>query len=178
MTTSESYNYKDTEKDLTNKPANTHLIIELDSDEFYFVKITTEVELYHYNVSTGVETQIDIDPSNSSGDNKSRDHKIQALWHDKTNSIIWGLDCDNDGTADDFDVWKLDYSSSKTAPTVTEVGTSTGADANSVYAHDIFKIGSDTFVINIEERSSDLYTVVWDVDVSPFVEKDSIPNVG
>jgi len=171
------YNYEDTGKNLTNIPANTHLIIELDSDNFYFVKITTQIELYLFTISTGVEVQIDIDPSNSSGDQKSRDHKIQALWHDKTNSIIYGVDCDNDGTADDYDVWKLDYTSSKNTPSVTEIGTLSGADANTVYINDIFMISTNVYVVSSYKISGINYLVCHDVDTAPFTLKDTFTPV-
>ena len=48
MTSSEYYNYIDTEKDLTNKPANNHLIIEVDSDHFYFVNNNTNRTFFIY----------------------------------------------------------------------------------------------------------------------------------
>jgi hypothetical protein len=174
MTVFEWYQFKDTELDLSaDLPENTHLIIELTSGNLIYVEGTTQLKVYHFDTDTGTETQLDVDPSDSSGDNKSRDHKIQSLWHDRDNQIIWGVDCDNDGTADDFDVWKLDYSASETSPTVTEVGSSAGADANTVYAHDIFKIGANMYVSNTEERAAVKKWVVWDVDVAPFVEQDN-----
>jgi hypothetical protein len=175
MTSSEYYNVADTEEDLTNSPAHSHLVIQLNTNEFYFVKATTQIELYHFNVSTGVETQIDIDPSNTSGDGKSRDHKIQSLWHDQANEIIYGVDCANPGN--DFDVWSLDYSGSKTAPSVTEIGTSSAPDVGTVYASDIFMIGSNVYVIDAETRTNGgtvPYWVIWDVDTAPFTEQDTL----
>lgn len=139
---------------------------------------STQLKLYHFNISTGIETEIDIDPSNSSGDNKSRDHIIQSVWHDRDNSIIYGVDCDNDGNADDYDVWKLDYSISQTSPTITEIGSSIGADNNTVYAYDIFMIGTDVFVVNYETQIGIGYLIVREVDSAPFTEEDTQSMVG
>jgi hypothetical protein len=155
------------------KPQNTHLIWELSSGMLYIVDSVDNTKFYYSSDKGDNWTQIDVDPSNSSGDNKSRDHKIRAGWHDRGNSVIWFVDCDNDGTADDFDVWKLDYSGSETAPSITEIGASAGADANTVYAGDIFVAGGNTYVINMEDRAATLTAVVWDVDTAPFTEQNT-----
>ena len=162
------YKYKDTGVDLTNLPANTHLIIELDTNNFYLVKTSTQIELYLKTISSGAETQIDVDPSDSSGDNKSRDYKIQSAFHDKTNKTIWFIDCENDGTDTTFDVWKLDYTNGYLTPTVTEVDTSSAL--TKVYSMDIFIIAGNTYAI-VEDAGT---TRVFDVDTSPFVAKDTI----
>ena len=148
------------------------MVIELTSGNLIFVDSADNTKIYHLNTTTNTLTQLDVDPSDSSGDNKSRDHKVQAFWHDRANKVIWGCDCDNDGTADDFDVWKLDYSVSELTPTVTEVDTSVGADINSVYALDIYIWSGDTYVRNIETRNAgaNTYIITWDVDTAPFVE--------
>ena len=120
--------------------------------------------------------QIDIDPSDSSGDNESRDHIIQAGYHDLTNKIIYCVDCDNDGTADDFDVWKLDYSASESTPVVTEIDTSAGADVNSVYAYDIFLVANgDLIVIDRELLGAVANLISWKCNAAPFVLKDAFP---
>lgn len=121
-----------------------------------------------------METQLDVDPSNTSGDQKSRDHLIQSCWHDIDNQIIWFVDCDNDGVSTDFDVWKLDYSSSETAPTVTEIGSSTPDDA--VYAYDILKIGANVYVIDYEDHAGGGYERIWDVDSAPITKIDEIAH--
>jgi hypothetical protein len=140
----------------------------------YLVDSVDNTKMYYSSDKCDNWTQLDIDPSDTSGDNKSRDHKIISAWHDRANEIIYFVDCDNDGTADDFDVWKLDYSGSETAPTATEIGTEpAGADANTVYVGDIFKIDANIYVINVEDRAGTTTTVVWDVDTAPFTEKDT-----
>lgn len=110
--------------------------------------------------------------STDKGDNwaliTTRDHLIQSAWHDRTNGIIWFVDCDNPGS--DFDVWYIDLSDDS----ITPIATSSGADADSVYVIDIFIIGSDVLVMNWEERSGTNTLIVWDVDTDPFVEKDTI----
>ncbi|KKM01800.1 hypothetical protein LCGC14_1790840, partial [marine sediment metagenome] len=155
------------------KPPNTSLLIELTTaGEMYCVSSQSDLNIkLYYTANKALSwTQLDVDPSNTSGDNKSRDHKISAAWHDPTNSIIHFVDCDNDGTADDYDVWKLDYTSSKSAPTVTEIGSDSGAVANSLFIWDIFKIGSDYFIIG--KRSN--LIVVHKVTVAPFVVQDTL----
>jgi len=164
------YKFVDTDNDLTNLPVNAHLTIELTSKNLIYVDSVDETKVYHLDTDSWTETQLDVDPSDTSGDNKSRDLDVQACWHDRDNSIIWFVDCANPG--DDFDVWTLNYSSSETSPTATEVGTSTGQDAGTVDVGDIFMISGDVFVVNYEERTSTDYGVVWDVSTSPFVEKD------
>ena len=169
MTNYEYNNYEDMGVNLSNSIANTHSIWELTLDYFYFV-VPSQLKLYLFQVSTGTQTEIDIDPGDLSGDNKSRIQKIQSGWHDRANSIIWFVDCDN--PSNDFDVWKLDYTSSKTSPTVTEIGTSSGADANTVFAGDIFIITGNVFVVNFEKRSTLEKVVVWEVALAPFTEKN------
>lgn len=158
--------YEDLKIVSARKPQNTHLWIETTAGVLYLVDSVDNTKLYKSTDKGDTWVQVDIDPSNTSGDQKSRDHKIKALWNDGT--YIHGVDCDNDGTADNFDVWKLLLADD----TVTEVGTETGADADSVYVFDIFKIGSDVYVWNVESRGgvNSTRVVVWDVDVSPFTE--------
>lgn len=163
------YNYQDTGKTLTNLPANILLIVEKDSDTIYYVKSGALTQLYKYILSTDTESQVDIDPSNSSGDVKSRDRDIQALWYDGT--YIWGVDCDNDGVDDTFDVWKLQVSDD----TCTEILTHTSDTNFMVYVGDIFKIGSDMFIIVSEKISNTLYVVVYDV-TTVLTEKDKFDS--
>ncbi|KKL47888.1 hypothetical protein LCGC14_2331020, partial [marine sediment metagenome] len=70
----------------------------------------------------------------------------------------------------------MDYSSSESSPTTTEIGTSSGADANTVDANDIFIIGSNVYVFDSEGRSATVKWVVWDVDTAPFTEKATVNN--
>lgn len=166
----EWYTFKDTAFGLSaDLPENTHLVIELTSKNLIYIEGTNQIKAYHFNVTTGVETELDIDPSDSSGDNKSRDQKIQSLWHDRDNQIIWGGDCDN--PENDFDVWKLDYSGSETSPSVTEIGTGGTGDAGTIYLYDIFIVGSNTYVMTFETRLGNDFNIIWDVDTAPFTKR-------
>jgi len=144
-------------------PLNTHLVVET-TNYVYFVDSADQTKIYKVAVASGTCTQVDIDPSDSSGDNKSRDQDIQALWFDGT--YIWGVDCDNDGATADFDVWKLAIADD----TCTEIGTSAGATADQ-YAWDIFKSDGNMYVYCSENRGIGLeWLVIWDVDSAPFGE--------
>ena len=92
-------------------------------------------------------SQIDVDPSDSSGDNESRDHNIQTAWHDRTNKIIYFADLETFGLANSFDVWKLDYSASESSPTTTEIATYSG---DWIQALDIFIYGGDLLMRGFE----------------------------
>ena len=153
------------------KPENSHLTIQLDSKNIIFVDSDDNTKVYHLNTSTNTLTQLDVDPGDASGDNKSRIYKVQAFWHDRDNKIIWGVDCENDveTPSEIFSVWKLDYSVSETSPTVTEVGTQDNGGSNLVF--DIWIDGANTYVIGIDD---DFNYVVWDVDTAPFTEKDTL----
>ena len=157
MVTFETYQFKDTTYGLTHLPYNTHLINETTL-YLYYVSADNQCELWKYTKSLGTDELL-----------QTRDHKIQALWNDGT--YIWGVDCDNDGTADDFDVWKILISDD----TFTVIGTSAGADADSVYVLDVYVSGGNTYVSNIETRNAGVnkYIVIWDVDTAPFTEKDT-----
>ena len=126
-----------------------------------------------YYVDNGDQTK--LKKTTDDGENVSNidltsatSQKIQAGWLD-TNDL-WLVCCDNDGTADDFTVVVIELDNSDT---VVDKGDSSGADANSVYAWDIFLIGTDHLVLNSETRGGPPKMVVWDVDAHPFTEKDN-----
>ncbi len=152
--------YKALDITSTKKPQNTHLWWETVAGGLYLVDSTDNTKIYYSSDKGENWVQIDVDPSNSSGDNKSRDHKIQSAWHDWDNKIIWFVDGDNPG--DDFDVWKLDYSGSESSPSVTEVGTSSGATENTVFVFDIFIFGANILAISKEFQGSHKI-ILWDV---------------
>lgn len=156
------------------KPINTHLIWETTAGGLYLVDSGDQTKIQYSADKGATWTQIDVDPSDSSGDNESRDMLIQSAWHDRANKIIWFVDCDNDGTADQFDVWKMDYSASESAPTTTEVGSESSDDNNTYYAWDIFMIGTDVFVFNHATDTGVHAFKIWEVDTAPFVEKDAV----
>jgi len=151
------YNYEDLSIDSTKKPFNTHLWWVISASLWFMVDSTNRLVLLK-----------SVDKGESWTTATTRSHKIQMGWNDGT--YIWLVDCDNDGTADDFDVWKITTDGNDT---ITSIATSSGADANSVYVIDIFKMGSDVLVMNLEKRSTVDKIVVWDVDADPFVEKDT-----
>ncbi len=70
-------------------------------------------------------------------------------------------------------MWTLDYSGSKTAPAVTEVGTGTITNANECYVYDIFICNSNTYVILTDTIFK---TEIWDVDTAPFSEVDDVSS--
>jgi len=163
------YGYYFTTYTLTHEPESNHLIIQTPL-ALYYVSADDNKQLWKYTIATGTDEQLDIDPSDTSGDNKSRDHNIHRLRYDGT--YIWGVDCNNDGTDDDFDVWKLAVADD----TVTEVGTSTGANADSVIVFDLFLFDGNPVVFNYELREvayPDGYLCFWQVDSAPFTEVDA-----
>lgn len=155
------YNYEK-EKDLSQDlfPINTHLCIET-SVGLYFVNSADRTKVYSINVSDGTQTQVDVDPSDSSGDNQSRDRDIIAAWHDRANEKIYFVDCDNPDTQ--FDVWYLDYSGGLGSESATEIG---DESFTVVTVIDIFKISTDFFVM----MQADGYIQVYTVTSSPFSE--------
>jgi hypothetical protein len=137
-----------------------------------YIEATNQVKAYHVNTSTGTETELDIDPGNVSGDNKSRLQKVQALWHDRGNQLIWGVDCDNDGVSEIFYTWKLDYSVSETSPTVTEMDDKD--HGNPTYIFDVFKVGGNVFALGWIEAIAQNTIFIYDIDTDPMVQKDTI----
>jgi len=162
-----SYRYKEIETTTGQQPFSTHLVWEATTG-LYLVDSDDQTKIYYSADEGGTWAQIDVDPSNSSGDNKSRDQIIQTAWHDTSNKVIWFADCENDGAVSDFDVWKLDYSSSESAPTVTEVATT--ATGGVCYVHDIFVYDSNTYLI--VQDTTDHNLECYDVDSDPAVAKD------
>ena len=150
------YNYEDLGIVSAKKPFNTHLWWVISDTLWLMVDSTNQLVLLK-SVDKGANwTTV-----------TTRDHKIQSGWNDGT--YIWLVDCDNDATADDFDVWKITIDGNET---ITPIGTSTGADADTVYAGDIFIITGDVFVVNFEKRSTLEKVVVWEVASAPFTEKN------
>ena len=98
------YQFKKSDYTLADAPVNTHLIIQLSSRYLLYVGDDDETKVYLYDHNDGSDTQLDVDPSDSSGDNMSRDQTIQAIWHDTTNQQVWFVDCDNDKVTQTFDV--------------------------------------------------------------------------
>jgi hypothetical protein len=155
------YNYtylRDTENN--KKPYNALLAWEHSTYGLFFVDAANQTKLF-YTPDEGVNVdEVDLSDNTNS-------YKIQAGWLDGND--LWLLMCDNDGTADDFEVCYVEMDDSNDC---NPVAVSAGADANTVYATDIFKIGAEMRVINWEDRAGIGTMVVWDVDANPFVELD------
>ena len=159
------YNYKK-EYDISNDkyPVNTHLCIET-SVGIYFVDNADRTKVYSLDVSDGTSAQVDVDPDNDSGDQKSRLQDIIAAWHDRSDEKIWFVECDNSGSS--FEVFYLDYSGGLGSETTSDVDSES---ITAVTVIDIFKISTKFYVLCHAEGSA--YT--YDVTSSPFVLKASL----
>lgn len=156
------YNYKK-EYDISNDkyPVNTHLAIET-SVGIYFVDNADRTKVYSLDVSDGTSVQVDIDPDNDSGDVNSRLQDIIAAWHDRSNELIYFVECDNPGSS--FEVFYIDYSGGLGSESTTDIGDKTLATCNVI---DIFMISTDIFV----SLQQDNYSKIYKVTSSPFVLK-------
>jgi hypothetical protein len=142
-----------------------YLVDSVDETKMYWS--SDKGETWSGDVTGG---QLDIDPSDTSGDTKSRDMDIQCAWHDRSNEVIYFGDCDQN--TNDYDVWKLDYSVSETAPTIIEITTVATGDAGTVSLYDIFLLADgNVYAINYEKQAGASKLVVNDVDTNPAVEK-------
>ena len=152
--------YQDLGIDSTKRPFNTHLwwehstygIIMVDSTNQTVLLQSTKARLL---VDGSDWTTIDLSDNTNS-------YKIQA--GSLEGNDLWLVMCDNDGTADDFEVCFIELDDSNDC---NPIGVSAGADINTVYAHDIFKLGSNILVMESEERTAQTHIVVWDVDTAP-----------
>ncbi|KKM69872.1 hypothetical protein LCGC14_1446350, partial [marine sediment metagenome] len=139
-----SYNYKDTGKDLTNIPANIHLITEVSTDVLYYVKSGEETKLYKFVLSTETESLI-----------ATRTKAIARTKYDRTNGYIYYVDSDYDRTTS-F-VWYLDTSDDS----IVEV------DSAPDNIYDIFLIGTDVYMIYFSSSYAiEIETIRPDGDVS------------
>lgn len=154
------YRFKDIKINNTKYPFNTHLLWE---HAIYGLIMVDRADQTSLIISTdkGLNWSV-IDLSDN-----ANSYKIQAGWLDGND--LWLVMCDNDGTADDFEVCFIELDDSNDC---NPIAVSAGADVNTVYAFDIFKIGANHFVINKETRAGVLQLICWDVDAA-FVEKDT-----
>ncbi len=157
------YRFKDLAITSTKGPFNTNLLWEHATYGIFMVDSTNQTVLLHSTKTRLIVDGSDWDIVDLSANTNS--YKIQAGWLDGND--LWLVMCDNDGTADDFEVCFIEFDDSNDC---NPVAVSAGADVNTVYAFDIFKIGTDHFVINKETRGGVLTLVCWDVDAA-FVEK-------
>ena len=81
------YRYEEIEATTGQQPINNNLVWETAAGGLYLVDSDDGTKVYYSADEGETWTQIDVDPSNSSGDNKSRDQTIVTAWHDRTNKI-------------------------------------------------------------------------------------------
>ena len=143
----------------TKKPFNTHLWWEHITYGLVLVDSADQAKLFISRDKGTTWLEIDLSDNTNS-------YKIQAGWLDGND--LWLVSCDNDGTADDFEVFFIELDDFNDC---NPIGVSAGADVNSVFAYDIFKIGTDMFVINRQTPGPRFH--VWEVDTAPFVDQDS-----
>lgn len=147
------YNYENLSIVSSRKPFNTHLWWEHATYGLILVDSVDQEKLYISTNKCKSWSEIDLSDNANS-------YKIQAGWLDGND--LWLVMCDNPGN--NFEVCFVELDDSNDC---NPVAVSTGADANTVYVGDIFKLGSDFFVIDIEYRSSTRYHVMWKVTISP-----------
>jgi len=156
------YRFKDLSITSSKAPFNAHLVWEHSTYGIVMVDSTNQAVLLISTDKGDNWSVIDLSDNANS-------YKIQAGFLD--NNDLWLVMCDNDGTADEYEVCFIELDDTNDCNPIT---VSTGANVNTVYAYDIFKIGSNFYVWNIEQRSVPFVgyiLVVRDVDTNPFVEK-------
>lgn len=141
------------------KPFSTHLIWEHSTYGLIFVDSTDQTVLLITTDEGITVTVINISDNTNS-------YKIQAGV--LVGNDLWLVMCDNPGN--DFEVCFIELDDSNDC---NPVDVSAGGDAGTVYAIDIFDISGTKYVTNDEQRTGSDILVCWDVDVSPFVEKDT-----
>ena len=156
-------NYTDLGITSTKKPFNTHLWWEHTTYGIMMVDSTNQAVLLFSTKARLLIDGSDWDVVDLSDNVNS--YKIQSGWLDGVD--LWLVMCDNDGTADDFEVCFIELDDSNDC---NPVDVSSGGDVNTVYAYDIFKFDGDIYVVSKEERGGTVKFVGWDVDTDPFVE--------
>lgn len=161
MGNNKTYKFKDISITSAKLPFNTQLFWEHATYGLILVDADDQTKLFISTDKGDNWAEIDLSDNANS-------YKIQSGWLDGND--LWLVMCDNDGTADDFEVSFIELDDSNDC---NPIAVSVGADVNSVYAGDIFKIGSNIYVVNVEKRTATDYIVIWDVDTAPFTEKDT-----
>jgi hypothetical protein len=173
MTDYEWLQFKDTGYNLTHLPQSTHLTIQTTL-YLYYVSADNNKELWKYTIATGSDELI-----------TTRTEKIRAIWPDRTNGILWIVDCDDHAANNTFYVWSLTISDD----TISSIDSQALTWCN---VQDIFIYSGTVYVItqNYDSVAEDSFFKVWDVDASPFVEIkshtittsppefDCIPHIG
>ena len=145
----------------SKKPFNTHLWWEHSTYGLILVDSGDQTKLFISTDKADNWSEIDLSDNANS-------YKIQAGWLDGND--LWLVMCDNDGTADDFEVCFVELDDSNDCNPIT---VSAGADINTVYVYDIWVYDSNVYVVMHREEGGVGKLIVWDVDTNPFVNKDS-----
>ena len=153
-----TYRFKDLGIVSAKKPFNTHLWWEHTTYGLVLVDSADQTKLFISTDKGDNWSEIDLSDNTNT-------YKIQAGWLDGND--LWLVMCDNPGN--DFEVCFIELDDSNDC---NPIAVSVGQDAGTVYTIDIFKIGTDHYVCNYEERAGTEYIVIWDVDAA-FVEKDN-----
>lgn len=153
------YNYIDLGIVSVHIPFTTHLWWEHSTYGLILVDSINQDELWISTNKGYSWDQIDLSDNTNS-------YKIQAGWLDGND--LWLVMCDNDGTADDFEVCYIELDDFNDC---NPIAVSTGSSVNSVYVSDIFIISGIVYVFDVEYRSppGDKLHCIWQVDGSPLV---------
>ena len=158
--------FKDLDIVSAKKPQNMHLWLEVNSAGSHYIVSTGDLtHLWYSDDKMDTEAKIDIDPGDAwGGDDDHRPANIISAWHDRANKIIYFVDHSGGNT---IYAWKLDYSASESAPTITEMSTIAGL--NAVTGADIYISGSNLVIVYTD---GDEVGVNWWVDPN-WVSKDT-----
>lgn len=143
-------------------PFNTHLFWEHATYGLILVDADDQTKLFISTDKGDNWAEIDLSDNANS-------YKIQSGWLDGND--LWLIMCDNDGTADDFEVCFIELDDSNDC---NPIGVSAGADANTVYAYDIWVYDGNTYALSVREFLGSNIGIIWDVDTHPFTNKDGL----
>ena len=155
-------NYIDLKIISPKKPMAPSLFFEIDNGHLIMVDSSDRNDLIISDNKGETWNEIDTGEFNNGVITRTRD--IQAAYYDRDDDKIWFVDCD---WASVFDVWYLDL----TDYSMTSIGTSAGA-VNAAY--DIFKEGTDFFVMVDETVVATQSLRVYEVDTAPFTVEDTL----
>ena len=180
MVNFECYQFKDTTYGLTSLPEDMHLTLET-STALYYMKahgFAEEPQLWKYTIATGTDAQLDADPDDDSGDNKSRDNKTHttSAWHDRGNDEISFIEIFVGAADSGLGVFKLDI----TNDIVTDIGDYRAGVAGRFLSEtcDIFKVDGEYRAHMFYFDGANLNSSIWDVDAAPFSELATGANEG
>ena len=140
----------------SKKPFNTHLWWEHPTYGLVLVDADDQTKLFISTDKADNWAEIDLSDNANS-------YKIQSGYLDGND--LWLVMCDNDGTADDFEVCFIEFDDSNDC---NPVGVSATGDVNTIYAYDIWKEGASFYVVSIEVWGGNSGVLVSIVDSAPF----------